>query len=151
MPASIKSRSTAIVLIALGVIGALMFGAAQGSFASTPLPDGAGKIEVAGELYEFATDTCSITDDGFVASGPGIADGERFWVAASNDSIDIAVGQESIAEAPDDDQLWLTSFNDVSWSAESSRLSASVNMHDDRLDNPAQYRAVLSVNCTPSA
>lgn len=136
------------MLFGLAVIGIFLVGWSQGSFASTPLPDGTGKLEVGGEIYEFATDTCSITDEGFVASGPGATNGERFWVTASNDSIDIAVGKDSIAEAPDDDDLWLTSLSDIDWDVEESKLLASANMHDDRVDNPAQYRAALSINCT---
>ena len=137
--------------MALGllVVVAFVVGWTQGSFASTALPAGTGELQVAGERYQFSTDTCSVTDDGFVVSGPGTADGERFWISASNYSIDITVGTESIAQAPADDNLWLTSFNEVDWATEESALQASAQMWDERVEDPARHAASLSINCGP--
>lgn len=147
MPQTLQSRSTILLVVGLIFSAILLVGLTQGNLTSN---SGTGTLKVDGETYSFEPTTCAVAEGDFVAAGGGTVDGQPFWINASADRIDIAVGTESASEAPSDDQVWLTSADDVKWNSEESGGSAVLSMHDTRDSESPVYEASLSFRCSPS-
>ncbi|MEM7325354.1 MAG: hypothetical protein AAF531_19860 [Actinomycetota bacterium] len=113
-------------------------------------PTESASLVVDGVTYRFSPTTCTVTDTDFLAAGAGTINGETFWVSASADRVNLAVGPETEAERPADDQLWLVSIREVRWQAINKTITATALLGDERLADSPQVRSQLSVSCAPS-
>lgn len=149
MAAQLKNPSIQLVVLVLAVL--LLSGFAIGISAANAGPADArpetGQFDVDGVAYRFAPTTCTITDNDFLAAGPGEVDGEPFWISASADRVDLTVGQDSGLQRPADDQLWLISVAEVSWEVDDDFVTASAVVRDERDPNSPSYRGSLSFSC----
>jgi hypothetical protein len=108
---------------------------------------GTGQLMVDGTTYSFTPTTCTIADSDFLVAGPGEVAGEPFWVTASGLRVNLAVGQESEDERPDDDELWLKSVGDITWQASDHKVTASATMGDERDNQSGHHIGALTVDC----
>lgn len=110
--------------------------------------EASGQVEIDGTVYRFAPTTCTITDTDFLAAGEGEIDGEEFWVSASPDRINLAVGSSTGVQRVGTDDLWLMSVDKVSWEIVGRTIIASVEMRDERDTNAPSLDGNLSVDCS---
>lgn len=151
MPTQLNRPSAQLVALIVGL--ALLVGSAFGlarSGSGVDELDETGRLDVAGVVYRFAPTTCTITDTDFLAAGPGRIDGEPFWISASADRVDLAVGPESDADIPDRNQVWLISVQEVRWKAADDHVDATAVLRDERDTGSPRVLGALSVDC-PSA
>lgn len=149
MAAQLKNPSIQLVVLILAVLMLSGFAISMSGANAGP-EDGrpqTGRFDVDGVAYRFAPTTCTITDNDFLAAGPGEVDGDPFWISASADRIDLTVGQDSGLERPADDQLWLISVGEVSWQAADDSVTGSAVMRDERDPKSRSYSASLSFSC----
>ena len=86
---------------------------------------GSARLDVGGVVYEFTPSTCTITDGDFVAAGSGEIGGETFWVSASTDELNLAVGTTNEFDRPADDAVWLSSVEGIDWTSQGPGLQAA--------------------------
>lgn len=134
----------------LGVIGlmAVAYGLVGPRLASDPPTAETGRLDVDGVTYTFVPTTCTITESDFVAAGSGRIDDQAFWVSASRDGVDLAIGPESQVDQPDENQVWLSSVQAVEWEASDGSITATALMADERQANSRHFRGSLSVECS---
>lgn len=114
-------------------------------------PVESASLVVDGVTYRFAPTTCTVTDSDFLAAGSGMINGETFWISASADRVNLAIGPETEVERPEDDQVWLVSVQEVRWQATNQDITASALLGDERVTDSPQVRSELSVSCPPAA
>lgn len=150
MPTQLRSPSIQFLVL---FVGLALFAAAFVGLSNTgaaSVDEETARLEVAGTTYLFTPSTCTITETDFLASGSGDIGGEPFWVSASGDRFDLAVGPNNEEERPAEDQLWLISVDDVRWSAADQTITASAIMRDERDTTAESLRGTLSVECSPA-
>lgn len=139
---------------AMAIVALLMLAASVVGFeslrSSASAESGHGQLTVGGTTYAFSPSTCTIADSDFLVAGHGEVDGEPFWLSASGLRVNLAVGQESETERPEDDDLWLVSVDEISWRSDETHIDASATMRDERDALAGSHRGSLSVEC-PSA
>lgn len=153
MPTQLRKPSIQFGVLVVGVLALTGFAFVLSSAGLTdpePEAEETASLIVDGIIYRFAPTTCTVTDTDFLAAGPGTIDGETFWVSASADRVNLAVGPDNEAERPDPDQLWLTSVQEVRWQAVDDSITASAILGDERLTDSPRLGSQLSVDC-PSA
>jgi hypothetical protein len=104
-------------------------------------------LEIGGTVYRFAPTTCTITDSDFLTAGAGEIDGEDFWVTASPDWVNLAIGSTTGATRARAGDLWLMSVDKVSWAIAEQTIIATVTMRDERDTNSPTLDGSLSVEC----
>lgn len=150
MPDSVQSRPLLkITIAAIGILaGILAIGALFDFVDADPGHDnGTGSLTVAGETFTFTATTCFVSDDDFVAAGPGNNGTDHYWVSASSISLDLAVGTENEVDRPADDQTWLMSDEVTDWEADGQTVVAEAPMTDRRDPESAQFLGSLRVTC----
>lgn len=147
MPTQLRKPSIQFVVLIVGIVllTGFAFGISGTGLASQP--DEHGRLDVAGVSYEFTPSTCTITEDDFLAAGSGDIGGEPFWVSASADRVNLAIGPETEEDRPQDDQLWLISVEDVHWRSADQSVTATAIMRDERDTNAESVRGTLSIEC----
>ena len=108
---------------------------------------GSGILTVDGLSYPFTPTTCFISEEDFVAAGPGFVDTDQFWVSASSVSLDLAVGTEGELDQPTDDQVWLISNANVDWHATGRTVVAEAPMSDRRSPDSPTVVGTLELRC----
>ncbi|MEM8923797.1 MAG: hypothetical protein AAGD35_09855 [Actinomycetota bacterium] len=142
-------RLALAILCVCAIAGAI--GLAAELFGADALdPRGSGTLVADDVTYEFAPTTCFISADEFVAAGTGQIDGDRFWVSASSENLDLSVGTESALDQPADDQLWLISTGTVDWTAAGDTVVARADMADRRLAESEAVLGELQLRCDPA-
>ena len=151
MPTQLKQPSIQFTVLAIGLVvfAGLAFALSAAGIASSD--NGQGKLGVNGVEYVFSPATCSVSDSDFVTAGPGSLDGEPFWISASGDRLNLAVGQQSETDRPGDDELWLVSVNPISWTMEDGAIIARATMRDERDPTSEAFEGTLSVQCPEPA
>lgn len=147
VPTQLRKPSIQFVVLVVGIVllAASVIGLSGAGLASSP--EESGRLDVEGVSYRFAPSTCTITSDDFLAAGGGSIGGEPFWVSASADRVNLAIGPESEEERPADDQLWLMSVEDVRWRAADESITATAMMRDERDTNSEVVMATLTIEC----
>ena len=135
------------LLAAVIAIGVLASGIAGSALTSESAVARSGRLSVGGVTYRFAPTTCTITDEDFVAAGSGTIDDQTFWVSATADGVDLEVGPESEIEVPAEDQLWLRSVDEITWTASGGEIEASTLMRDERRNRSDSMPGALTVTC----
>ena len=138
-----------LLLLAVGalVITAFAVGISDKGLSADVSGERTGQLTVDGVTYAFAPTTCSIAEEEFVAAGSGTINGQTFWVSASRDSWNLTVGPESEVADPDDNELWLTSTETVTWAVEKNTITAAAVMTDERSQDSRFFRGTLDVVC----
>ncbi|MEM7341803.1 MAG: hypothetical protein AAF467_24365 [Actinomycetota bacterium] len=133
-----------VVLAALAIVAM----AADLAQSDSSLAGGSATLDIQADHYAFAPGTCVVSADGFVVSGSGTFQSERFWVNASASTIQIAVGVESELDTPPDDQLWLTSVGDVEWRRTADQgIEADADLVDSRNPDASAIPGHFEVRC----
>jgi len=154
LPTQLRKPSIQFAVLIAGIVALTGFGfvlSSAGLTGADTEPEESASLIVDGIIYRFAPTTCTVTDTDFLAAGSGVIDGETFWISASADRFNLAVGPDSEAERPEDDQTWLVSVQEVLWRAEDQTITASAILGDERLTDSPQVQSELSVSCPPSA
>ncbi len=149
MATQLKKPSIQLLVLFVGIV--LLTGFAFGISSSgltSEAPEETSQLDVNGVTYRFAATTCTITEDDFLAAGPGQVDGEPFWISASADQVNLTLGEDTEVDRPDDSQLWLISVNEVSWESVDQEVTASAVMRDERDTNSSHFRGSLSIDCS---
>ncbi len=136
------------VLAALALFAVIM---ATGTFNdSTAASDSEpSTLVVGGHEYAFVPTTCVITEDTFVAAGPGSMDGINYVIAVSHATVELAMGIDAELETPAPDQLWLSSEDSVSWTRKGQdQVSASATLFDRNAPDSPSRSAVLDLRCS---
>ncbi len=149
MPTQLRKPSIQFLVLAVGilVLTGFAFGLSSAGLASSE-PEQTAELDISGVSYVFAPSTCSVSETDFIAAGTGVVDGEPFWVSASGDRMNLALGEETEAERPEDDKLWLISVDDVRWRNSDGSITATAIMRDERDTNSKMVRGTLSVQCS---
>ena len=148
MPTQIRKPSIQFLILVVGIVvlASSAFVLSSAGLASSDRSD-VGELEVGGVHYNFVATTCSVSESDFIAAGSGTIDGEPFWISASGDRVNLALGEDSEAERPADDKLWLISVNSVNWTNQDGAITASAIMRDERDPGSQVLRGTLSVAC----
>jgi len=151
VPTQLRKPSIQFLVLMIGIVvlTGFAFGLSSAGLASSDESESA-QLDVDGVSYQFAPSTCSVSDTDFVAAGTGTIDGEPFWISASGDRVNLALGEETEAERPEDDKLWLISIDDVNWRNSDGAITATAVMRDERDTNAESVRGTLSVRCAPA-
>ena len=135
------------VLILLAAVATILM-AADLAQSDSSLAGGSASLEFSDDRYSFSPTTCVVSNDGFVVSGNGTHQSERFWLNASAADIQLAVGVESELDTPADDQLWLTSVGDIEWRRTADQgIEAEAQLLDSRDPDSAVVTGVFEVRC----
>lgn len=148
VPTQLRKPSIQFLVLVVGIIvlTGFAFGLSTAGLASSESEQTAA-LDVDGVRYSFAPSTCSVSESDFIAAGTGTVDGEPFWVSASGDRLNLALGEDDEAERPEDDKLWLVSVEDVRWRNTDGSITASAIMRDERDTNSEIVVGTLSVEC----
>lgn len=147
MPTQLKKPSIQFLVLIVGIVVLTGFAFGISSTGLASRSEESGRLDVDGVSYSFKPSTCTIADDDFLAAGSGSIGGEPFWVSASADRIDLAIGPQSEEDRPQDDQLWLMSVEEVRWRAVDDAVTATAVMRDERDTNSLRVRGTLSLEC----
>ena len=154
MPDSIRSRPLlkSLIVAAAFLIGILGIGALSDFVdADSTTANSSGTLTVAGETYSFTPTTCFVSEEDFVAAGPGYQGTTRYWVSASGVSLDLAFGTENEVDQPADSQVWLVSDELIDWDATNGGVVAKATMTDRRDPDSPTFLGTLSVRCSTKA
>lgn len=136
-----------VVVIALALLAVVTFRALRSDRATSEPGAGAGTVEIDGRIYPFTAKTCVITDDAFVASGPGVWAGEPFVASVATTGIEVAFGVTSDVDQPDPGSLWWTSrgIDRQDVQGGTIRVTAQAQDRSGHVDGPRT--AVVQVTC----
>lgn len=136
-----------VILVAFVLLAVVVFRALPSDRVSPGLGTGAGTIEVDGRIYPFIAETCVITDDAFVASGPGVWAGERFVASVATTGIEVAFGVASDVDQPDAGSLWWTSRGIDHHDVQDATIRATAQAQDRSGNVDGPRTAVVQVTC----
>lgn len=146
-PARYLAPVVVAAVVGLALLAVVTFHALPRDRVTSEPGAGAGTIEVDGRIYPFTAKTCVITDDAFVASGPGVWAEEPFVASVATTGIEVAFGVASDVDQPDPGSLWWTSrgidHHDVQGGT--IRVTAQAQDRSGHVDGPRT--AVVQVTC----
>jgi hypothetical protein len=136
-------------------VGLLVLPALSGGQTGEPAPTApnvAGTVTIDGEVYPFEPKTCLLTDDTFVAAGPGTRDDEPFVASVSSKAgLEVAFGVRTEVDQPEPDHLWWTSGPLRQSRVEGTSLRATAKVEDRSGTVTGPRIAVINVTCPPSS
>lgn len=149
MPTQLKKPSIQFAVLVTGIVVLIgfAFGISSAGLTSGGVAGATAELEVDGQTYQFSPSTCTVTDADFLAAGPGAIEGDSFWVTASSDGIDLAVGVETEAEAAADNQR-LISVDEIRWSESDGVIAATTRLQDPQQPDAPTLAGRLSLTCT---
>lgn len=149
MPPQLTKPSIQLFVLVGGIVLLLgfAFGISGAGLSSEPEVGQTAMLQIDGVTYRFAPTTCTITDTDFLAAGTGTMEGVAFWISASGDRVNLAVGPESEGQRPSDDEVWLTNVEEVQWHSEPDKVTATALMGDQRLPGAEPTQGNLSIEC----
>lgn len=109
---------------------------------------GAGTVAIDGRVYPFAPETCVITDDGFVASGPGTW-GDQSYVASVSQKggVQVAFGVSKDVDRPEPGQQWWVAPKFGRSRIKGSNVHATATVEDRSGSTSGPRSAVVHLTC----
>ncbi len=141
-----ESKPSSFLVFAVALALVLVVGLASFMAGSEAAASSRGEIAIGSDSYAFEASTCTISDSDFVVAGPGVINGEPFWLSASSRTITMAAGVESELERPANERLWLSSEGAINWSVDDNTLTAETVVLDVRAPQRA-IPASLAITC----
>lgn len=143
-PVAVAAAVFAIALLGL----ALLLGRSL-SAPSSAVAQQQGTVTIDGLVYPFQPETCLITDDAFVASGPGRWGGEPFVASVSKmGGVHVAFGVRNDVDQPEPDALWWTSGPLRQSRVDGTSIRATAKVEDRSGTVSGPRTAVVNVSCS---
>ena len=146
-----RSRTTAAAaaFVAVGLLAVAMLLGRSSTQPSAATPQwNRGTVEIDGRVYPFAPRTCAITDEGFVAAGPGLAGEESFVASVSKSGgLQVAFGVRNDVDRPGPDQLWWVSSGLRQARIEGTSVRATAKVEDRSGTVTGPRTAVINIAC----
>lgn len=140
----------AAVMVALVVSWALDIPARWWSSPPTSSASTAAVV-IDGERYTFTPSTCVIVDGGFVVSGPGSWNGERFVASiAPGSGVELGFGVASDVERPDAHRSWWLSGPITNYRIDGRAVRGSVEVRDQSGNVEGIRTATVAARCPSS-